>query len=69
MTELQRPFQGYWKHFKEFDKKRSNQAIQGYLNKLHAFANDIGIPNFLSECRKIVSVTEMATFYKNPLRD
>ena len=20
-----RPFQGFWKHFKEFDKKRSNQ--------------------------------------------
>ena len=69
MVENQRPFQGYWKHFKEFDKKRSNQAIQGNLNTLHAFANDIGIPNFLNECRKIVSVTEMATFYKNPLRD
>ena len=42
-----RPFQGFWKHFKEFDKKRSNQEIQGYLNTLLAFAKDIGISIFL----------------------
>ena len=62
-----RPFQGFWKHFKEFDKKRSNQEIQGYLNTLLAFAKDIGISIFLTECRKIVSVTEMAFYYKNNL--
>lgn len=62
-----RPFQGYWKHFKEFDKKRSNQEIQGYLNTLHAFAKDIGIQTFLQECKKIVSFTEMAVYYKNLL--
>ena len=64
-----RPFQGYWKHFKEFDKKRSNQEILGYLNTLLAFAKDIGIATFLQECRKIVSVTEMAYFYKNVLEN
>ena len=64
-----RPFQGYWKHFKEFDKKRSNQEILGYLNTLLAFAKDIGISIFLQECRKIVSVTEMAYFYKNVLEN
>ena len=64
-----RPFQGYWKHFKEFDKKRSNQEILGYLNTLLAFAKDIGISTFLQECRKIVSVTEMAYFYKNVLEN
>ena len=32
-----------------------------------AFAKDIGISIFLQECRKIVSVTEMAFFYKNAL--
>ena len=58
-----RPFQGYWKHFKEFDKKRSNQEIIGYLNTLHAFAKDIGVPVFIQECKKIVSITEMARFY------
>ena len=64
-----RPFQGYWKHFKEFDKKRSNQEILGYLNTLLAFAKDIGISIFLQECRKIVSVTEMAYYYKNVLEN
>ena len=64
-----RPFQGYWKHFKEFDKKRSNQEILGYLNTLLAFAKDIGIQTFLQECRKIVSVTEMAYFYRNYLEN
>ena len=39
----------------------------GYLNTLLAFAKDIGISIFLHECRKIVSVTEMAFFYKNAL--
>lgn len=62
-----RPFQGYWKHFKEFDKKRSCAQIQGYLNTLHAFAKDIGLSVFLEECRKIISVTELAYFYANPL--
>ena len=62
-----RPFQGYWKHFKEFDKKRSNQEILGYLNTLLAFAKDIGLSVFLEECRKIISVTELAYFYANPL--
>jgi hypothetical protein len=60
-----RPFQGYWKHFKEFDKKRSCQQISGYLNTLHAFAKDIGVAIFLTECRKIVSVMEISNFYKN----
>ena len=64
---VERPFQGYWKHFKEFDKKRSCQQIVGYLNTLHAFAKDIGVNVFLQECRKIVSVMELAYFYKNPL--
>ena len=64
-----RPFQGYWKHFKEFDKKRSNQEILGYLNTLLAFAKDIGIQIFLQEFRKIVSVTEMAYYYKNVLEN
>ena len=62
-----RPFQGFWKHFKEFDKKRSNQEIAGYLNTLHAFAKDINIQIFLQECKKIVSFTEMAVYYKNNL--
>jgi hypothetical protein len=31
------------------------------------FAKDIGIPVFLQECRKIVSVTEIAVFYNNKL--
>jgi hypothetical protein len=62
-----RPFLGYWKHFKEFDKQRSSQQIQGYLNTLHAFAKDIGIQTFLQECKKIVSLSEMAIYYKNNL--
>jgi hypothetical protein len=42
-----RPFAGYWKHYKEFDRKRSTQLIQGYLKTLHAFAKDIGVSVFL----------------------
>jgi hypothetical protein len=63
----QKPFQGFWRHFKEFDKKRSNHEIVGYLNTLLEFAKDIGVPVFLQECRKIVSVTEMAIYYNNRL--
>ena len=64
MTE-NRPFQGYWRHFKDFDKKRSNHEIEGYLNTLLAFARDIGVSTFLAECRKIITVTEMAIYYGN----
>ena len=39
------------------------------MNTLLAFAKDIGISIFLQECRKIVSVTEMAYFYKNVLEN
>ena len=67
MTTEIRPFQGYWRHFKDFDKKRSNHEIEGYLSTLLAFARDIGVNTFLQECRKIISVTEIAIFYKNRL--
>jgi hypothetical protein len=31
MSGESRPFQGYWRHFKDFDKKRSQHEIDGYL--------------------------------------
>jgi len=34
---------------------------------LREFARDIGIPVFLQESRKICSVVEMATYYRNKL--
>jgi len=67
MSVESRPFQGYWRHFKEFDKKRSQHEIEGYLSTLLAFARDIGVNTFLQESRKIIAVTELAIFYQNRL--
>ena len=64
-----RPFQEYNKFLRELNQERKSGQIKGTLDALCNLANRIGISNFLTECKKITAVKELANLHENNLEN